>query len=373
MKEYRSFQLDLDTRDDKQRTVAASLSSEEPVLRVYGREVLEHTAEAVDLSREPFPLIVSHDNSDTPVGIVENVRIVGRKLRGLLRFGKGNIASEKWKDVKDGILRNLSIGYQILEGHSDGEFYRATRWQLAEVSLVAVPADPTVGIGRSEDFMEQQHEDKRRPRAIKREARQEAIEELKEIRALGKVHGFEAEADRAIDNDWPLERFREFVMDKLTEQNLKPIETPGSVVLGLNDRQAQSFSFVRFYNALANPQDQNAQRNAGFELEVCRAYADRIGSRGEGFRIPPEALVGRDLTVGTDAGGGYTVGTDMRPQDFIDALRNKMVCVQAGATLLSGLVGDIAIPRLSLAGLAKTLKGTVSVFHAGDADSKRVF
>lgn len=169
---YRSFEINIDTRDDKRRTVEASISSEAPVERWDGIEILIHDPSAVDLSRAPLPLIVSHDSSQTPVGIVECLRVVDRKLRGLLRFGNSTRACEVWADVQSGIIRNLSIGYQILKKQVDGDVYRAVKWVPFEVSLVAVPADNSVGIGRSYESeknmtIENENENKR-PREIRR-------------------------------------------------------------------------------------------------------------------------------------------------------------------------------------------------------------
>lgn len=142
--------LTLGNINDQDRTVDASLSSEQPVFRQgVGDEVLVHTPEAIDLSRAPLPLIAAHDQRSMPVGIVDGLRIEGGKLRGVLRFGTSQRAEELWNDVKAGIVRNLSIGYQILDFIQDGEVFRAISWQPFEVSIVAVPADATVGIGRS--------------------------------------------------------------------------------------------------------------------------------------------------------------------------------------------------------------------------------
>lgn len=136
--------------NDQERTVEASVSSEQPYYRQgLGDEVLVHTADAVDLSRAPLPLITAHDQKTTPVGIVEGLYIVGGKLRGSLRFGTSQRANELWEDVKTGIVRNLSIGYQVIEHEEHGDEFRVTRWQPFEVSIVAVPADATIGIGRS--------------------------------------------------------------------------------------------------------------------------------------------------------------------------------------------------------------------------------
>src|SRR5699024_8529907 len=112
-------------------------------------EVLSHDPDAIDLTRQPLPLIEQHDHAKLNVGTVENLRIVGRKLRGVVRFGSSARARELWDDVKEGIVRSVSVGYRITEHVINGETLRATRWAPHEVSLVAVPADPDAGLNRS--------------------------------------------------------------------------------------------------------------------------------------------------------------------------------------------------------------------------------
>ena len=138
-------------RSTDERTVDAVLSSEYPVKRFDGDEVLSHDPDAVDLSRAPLPLIVAHEGKSLPVGIVENLQVVGRKLRGVLRFSKS--ADAIWQDVKDKIIRNLSIGYVIKTRKRTSDGYLATLWQPYECSLVSAGADPTAGIGRNLQFI----------------------------------------------------------------------------------------------------------------------------------------------------------------------------------------------------------------------------
>ena len=130
----------------------ASLSSETPVARPWGREILVHAEEAVDLSRaaEGLPLLWNH-HTDQPVGRVERIKLKDGKLRGVLRFSKNSKADEVFRDVAEGFLRDLSIGYQIqkYEETANSDDVRVTRWELLEASVVTVPADHTVGIYRS--------------------------------------------------------------------------------------------------------------------------------------------------------------------------------------------------------------------------------
>jgi hypothetical protein len=97
---------------------------------------------------------MDHDVKDH-VGVVESVRIDSdRVARAVVRFSRSERGQEVFNDIIDGIRTNISVGYQIddlIEVNSiDGKpTYRVTKWQPFEISIVSVPADPTVGIGRS--------------------------------------------------------------------------------------------------------------------------------------------------------------------------------------------------------------------------------
>lgn len=134
------------------RTVPAALSSEAPVKRPWGTEILVHTADAADLARaaDGLPLLWNHDTG-TPIGRVEGVRLKDGKLRGTLRFSRNTRAEEIFQDVREGFLKDISIGYQInrWEESADGDDVRVTGWELLEASVVTVPADSSVGMNRS--------------------------------------------------------------------------------------------------------------------------------------------------------------------------------------------------------------------------------
>jgi HK97 family phage major capsid protein len=121
--------------------------------------------------------------------------------------------------------------------------------------------------------------------------------------------------------------------------------------IGLTQKEAQRFSFVRALNALANPNQRSAQEAAAFEIEVGRTAAEKSGKASRGIMVPTDVLK-RDLLVGTASAGGNTVATDLLAADFIELLRNRMVVMGMGARMLTGLVGNIAIPRQSGAATA---------------------
>jgi HK97 family phage major capsid protein len=155
----RVFQVDRENGvDEEKRTAWLSIASEEPYERWWGIEVLDVRKASIRDARlkAGAPLLVGHDTADQ-VGVVERHEITpDKRLRVLARFGRSARAEEIWQDVLDGIRRNTSVGYVIhdlvLEKSEEGvNTYRVTDWEPLEGSLVAVPADPTVGVGRAHE------------------------------------------------------------------------------------------------------------------------------------------------------------------------------------------------------------------------------
>lgn len=152
----RTFTVERDTFDKEARTAWLSIASEEPYERWFGNEILDMNKASIrdQRLRMGAPLLVGHDTSDQ-VGVVERYEITpDKKLRILARFGKSARAEEIWQDVLDGIRRNTSVGYVIhdlvMESKSEDLCtYRVTDWEPLEGSIVPVPADPTVGVGRN--------------------------------------------------------------------------------------------------------------------------------------------------------------------------------------------------------------------------------
>ena len=138
------------------RTVELAFSSEQPVERWFGIEILDHNTDSVvlDRLRDGGAVLVNHDWNDQ-VGVVESVSIdKDRRGRAVVRFGKSERADEIFQDIVDGIRKHVSVGYRIhkavLSESEDGaDTYRITRWEPFEISIVSVPADTSVGVGRS--------------------------------------------------------------------------------------------------------------------------------------------------------------------------------------------------------------------------------
>lgn len=160
---FRRLDLDVRAADDEARTVPASLSSETPVSRWFGNEILSHDTSAVNLERATggaLPLLWGHD-TDELLGAAEGFRLEGGRLVGQLRFSKHAARGEVWEQIREGMPLGISIGYRIDEWKesADSDDVTVTRWTLHEVSVVTVPADHTVGIGRSLDMEAQSMSD----------------------------------------------------------------------------------------------------------------------------------------------------------------------------------------------------------------------
>lgn len=380
--------------DQEARTVELAFASDAPYERWWGVEILDCTASAVNLERlnNRHPLLLDHNTRDQ-IGVVEKAWVDSdRKCRALVKFSRSARAEEIFQDVIDGIRELVSVGYSIddmvLESRTDETAtYRVTNWTPFEVSIVSVPADASVGIGRSlAAEASRTAQPKETPmsdtttaapaattqpdiRVIETQARTAERERAQAIRAMGLAHSLADEATAAIDAGTSVDAFRATVLQKLEERGkIKPAVAPE---LGLTEREQQQFSVARLMMALLEPNDKALQRAAGFEIE-CSVAARKLrpiddgalhaGHRHAGYTIPVDVLKGsiareakvaeavrsmlaqRDLTVGTASAGGNLVATDLLAGSFIDLLRNRMVLAQLGATVLDGLTGNVAIP-----------------------------
>lgn len=367
-----------ETADKEKRTVELAFSSEEPVERFWGIEILDHGRKSVRLERIQThgPLLVQH-NADDQVGVVESVSLDSDRVgRAVVRFGGSQRAQEIFQDVVDGIRRSVSVGYvihaMVLEESKDGtDSYRITDWEPLEISIVSIPADLAVGVGRelksdvsttvtrteSTTTMPPETITAPTPAEVSAQltgARNEAVASertrVTSIRALGKQHQRADLADKAVDEGWSLDQFN----SRLLEELGKPIPSPA---IGLDKKELQRWSLFRAIRALANSSDKRAQSDAAFEWECSAEQAKRNGTEAKGMMIPHDVLVSRrlaaaagrrDLTVGTATAGGNLVGTDIQPGSFIEVLRASNP-VMNDVRILTGLNGNVAIPRHSAA------------------------
>lgn len=178
---------------------------------------------------------------------------------------------------------------------------------------------------------------------VRTDTRQEEQTRCADIMAIGESHGFRDEAIAALKDGKSVDQFRAFVLDKMRERGFRPVEQPDPEI-GLSGGDKRKFSFIRLIRALADPKDAKKSEEAAFELECSRAVAQRMHKEPQGAYIPMDVMVDgqRDINTTDDAA---LVGTKLMPSAFIDVLRNKMVLKEAGARILDGLVGNLAIPK----------------------------
>ncbi len=351
--------------EDGDRTVLLSFSSEIPVLRDTpvgpAYEVLGHDPGEVDLSRlnsESAPVLKDHRrNVDSMVGTVVSARIEGRRGRALVRLSDTPEGSSMLSRIKAGEVQSVSVGYAVHELKPAGEHkgfpvLRATKWEAVEVSLVAVPADPTVGVGRSlagGSSASLPHipkgsnmttpttttEPKSAPAAgsVNAERRRAS-----EISALGRSFNMLAEdVETAIADGMSVDAFQRSILDSMETREAPT--TRSRVSLPAIAASERSYSLSR----VAQAQITGDWNQAGFEREVSQELQGQIGRSASGTYVPTAALAGRDLV--TTATAPSLIGTQQMHDAFVEVLKPQVRVMELGATVLPGLVENVSIPR----------------------------
>ena len=363
---YVTRALDMTRAQEDQRTVEAILSSSSPVGRRTYDQVLRHSEDSVDLHRlvdGGLPLLFSHDPGQI-IGRAENIRVYDGALRSRLRFSKSAKGEEVWQDVVDGIATGISIGFNISEYVFDesGDTQTVTRWTPLEASVVAMPADINARIERSLELglftqrpaeirsMDLQH--KLVARYTGMLEKQPGIAEAKHMREnLSEVQTRMMTVKTDEDAEKCLDLIRDISItfwagDDNDEQEIRGIRTADpysnqSIITSRGNAMETQFSLCR---AIAMQFDPAAARTGGPELEIMQDAARRSGKRANGnYTLPEAAIFTRAVTKGTT--GGNLIGVDHLGYEFIPALRERLISGRMGATLLTGLTGDLQIPK----------------------------
>ena len=358
---FRQSDIVSGTIDEATRTVDMSFSSELPVQRSFGMEILDHSEGCADLSRLNAGAAVLVDHGGDQIGVVKKAFIDPTTKRGMakLKFSKSARGQEIFQDIVDGIRSNISFAYSIdtnsMTKESEGT-YRMSKWTPHEISVVGVPADATVGIGRSLEKLpevqavevvkevviieEKQKEQNLEIKTNEGKNKMEDKKRVSEIFAIAEKHPeLMADARAAIASDATLEDFQKTAMAKLYNAKAVEVKTQSDLSeIGLSKKEAKSFSIARAIQALVS----GNKEHAAFEFEASRACAKKAGKDPQGFYVPNEV---RTMNVTTTTAGGDFVATDLLAGSMIEMLRNKSVMFAAGAKSLTGLVGDIAIPK----------------------------
>ena len=294
VKLYTRF-LTVDSTETKGDTLTVSFSSETPVARQFGTEILSHDDSAVDLKRfnDSAPVLWSHDPTQQ-IGVIKRAWIENRKGYAEIQWGNSTKAKEVRADVEAGVIRNVSIGYSIEEIEEDEKGRMiATRWSVMELSFVSVPADPTVGVQR----VHQSYSTKQMSKKLSNEIPDPSTIE-------------------AISTDWQSAEYR---------------------------AASENFSVVDALKGI-----QSGRGLTGLNAEINQEIERQSGRRSEGFFIPSSTgwnMQKRAYVAGTASAGGNLIQTELLAGNFVDALRNRTIVGELGARYFPGLVGNVAIPR----------------------------
>jgi HK97 family phage major capsid protein len=355
------------------------VSSDAAVDMHDGPEILVHSDDAIDLQRAPLPIIATHRSGQVNVGIVDSLSVVGGQLRGIAKFGSRPEAAGYREDVQNKIIRSVSVGYQRMKGtlRKDGVLV-TTRWMPTHTALVAEPADVNAGFFRSDQSRfvpEVETETRSIPPAQTAETTEEtpkvsnvdtasagvsadqssaSVERLRiqTIHRLADQHKVPVAArDEWVSEGTSVEEVGRKVLDILAERGSRNPETSVANI-GLSKKDTERYSMFRAVNAVLNKNWNKAGLEYAAHQEIAKRTNQNVNENT--FYVPLEVQKRnipqqRDVSVAA-SGGGYLVETSN--QGFIELLRNNSAAFQLGATRLSGLVGNITIPKQSAAATA---------------------
>lgn len=340
---FRHFSVNRGAIDIENRTAELAFSSEEPYRRWFGIEILDHNPASVRLDRlkNGGALLVDHNTGDQ-VGVVETANIESGKGRAVVRFGRSARAQEIFQDVQDDIRRHVSVGYIVREmvmekSDEETETFRVIDWEPMEISIVAVPADPTVGVGRSHGMEIET--------VIKKSASEPEAMPVPVVDpvVLPDVPAVPMPEKAAVTETPPI---------VVTEtQEPSPIinetkEANAMNIINLSEKETKQYSYTR---ALASALAQSEGKSvSGFEVEISETIdksTPKEYKRNGGIFVPlslQRAPISEALYDTTNKGDEIIF---TQHGDLIELLRNASVAVALGARVLPDLIGPLAFPK----------------------------
>jgi HK97 family phage major capsid protein len=428
------------TGDGEEKDFCMSISSDEPYMRMDWDgeryyEVLDHTPGGMDDSRlkAGLPILFNHSR-DQHLGRATKYINDGKKctVSGMI-WSESAFAQGKKADAMSGALPDTSVGYRITDdgkqiGKKDGVPIIRFKWAIHEASLVTIPADTSVGVGRAREAGQEpdliainlqkefdadgkevqtqvtgtKEPDQKMnlnnlPKRLHEAAddangaakidvvaeRNTAVtqerQRVAQIQELAKHFREKGMAGRKIETDEcaskhiaegkTVDDFQKAVMlgnfSEVKENNI-------SNETGISEKEAQEFSIIKCFRQLIRPNG----RLEGRELRMCEA-AEKASGRsvtGLGFMIPPEVMraefskeMQRALVTNVFSAAGALVGTDLLGGSLIELLRNKMGVLRMGARVLGGLQGNVSIPLQSGGATASWLSETATLTESPQA------
>ena len=402
--------------NEETRTVELAFSSEAPVVRWWGEETLSHDPAHVRLDRlnDGGALLWNHDWDDQR-GVTESARVdTDRRGRALVRFGTSAAAEELWQDVKTRIKRHVSVGYFIhamllVEVIEDHERWLITDWEPYEISIVSVPADTSVGIGRSADIpamdraptpvdtsnvppardasdnkgnsekmiiknvrnaagdlvraevdedgaiireLETLEKASERERATAATGVTAERSRVKDINAMAerysKAAPNAAELSRlAIEGGKTLAEFQAVLLGAVETRMSQPLnEQSGNADIGLSRSEIADFSIMRVARALSDPTSRSAREAAAMEFRASEAAADKAGKQSDKFFVPTDVL-------------RHAVGGDFSRAALSTSMSGNAGGHLVDTTLMVGSFIDLLRKRATILRLGRVMAGLI--------------
>lgn len=298
-------------------------SSESPYLRQSWFddpwvEILGHKDGEIDLSRlnDGAPVLLNHGASKTEESAL---RSIGKTVRAWVQDGRGYVEVKLSRragmegllqDIQDEIVQNVSVGYQILErtlvSHKEGlpDEYRVTKWLPMEVTLCDIPADATVGLGRSIDINGDKEMEQRTDEAVvtqpaidvdairsaaKADAVKQERQRASDIRVAVRSAGLDMSyADELIDGDVTVDAARAQVLEKLAARTESaPISSRADIFTTVDETETRRSLMTEAVLYRANPSaklSDGARQYAGLSMiDIAKECLDARGVKYRGM------------------------------------------------------------------------------------------
>jgi HK97 family phage major capsid protein len=385
-----------------------SFSSEAPVERIFGTEILSQQDGAPDFSRIESGVaqyLWNHDR-DVVLGRVERAWLAEGRGRCQVRWSpvtemEGTVEHKRRLEIESGIVRGVSFAYSIDDIQEEADrTMLVTKWSVLEISSVTVPADATVGQGRAiaepevlapkPEEVDNLMQESARNSGSDPSADIPMSQSVEPIKAEGptaeEARAFAVQAERASASAVKTERDRATAIaamgEKKGERELaqkliaegasletayaafleagngaRKVEVSGvdhradDAKIGMSERELSRYSLLNVANYLADPNPRTAER-AAFELDASKAAQSKHERSANGVLIPWDVLSAPNYLRATSfqqtgifADGGALVGSQRLDGSFIDLVRNRSAVLNAGVTMLSGLQGNVEIPK----------------------------
>lgn len=366
---------------------------ERSVFGVRYREIIDHGAKSIDLTRLETgraAFLYEHDPKDQ-IGVLHSPRIQGRALYAKVRWSSRPHAQEIRGMVDEGVRLNISQGMQqkqvklVEENEEKGDLYRVMRWEPFEASSVAIGNNINAVFTRyteggeahqipveviTDDPPKKLHGGQRAMKNVRTDSggvievadddprvalTSEEFERYRgaEIHKLCELHGYSGLAAQYIDSRMTI---ADVGLDILNRRRTlgQPVKPPAEQVDPLKAMGRKERSEYSYLKAIREAAD---DKLSGVELEVhteLRRHQDGLGlygrvDRGRGIMLPTDLRTDeqrlQQYTLASNAAGKGAETVFDRPGEIIELLRNQAAVIRLGARFLSGLTSPIAFPK----------------------------